>query len=53
MGKVESGVDGQWWFSCLEMCTTDLPSIELYPDVGILEEQIQMCNTMIVFLVKL
>lgn len=33
--------------------STDLPSIELYPDVGILEEQIQMCNTMIVFLVKL
>ena len=29
--------------------STDLSSIELYPDVGVLEKQIQMCDTMIVF----
>ena len=29
--------------------STDLSSIELCPDVGVLEEQIQMCDTMIVF----
>lgn len=28
--------------------STDLSSIEPYPDVGVLEEQIQMCDTIIV-----